>query len=956
MTYHLRHIITVFCACLLFAQAATAQFLDTLLPAGDPQESKAPKHSYSTEHPLVYEGAQDLWPYSFVNEHGQPCGYNIDLIKLLLDELGIPYTITMKPRLVAFKDLKEGRSNLLIDLTAGFHDTYGYYGKNTVTLFTQSLLSPKKKPTNIHNFRDLANHKVYVNDSSLCHHLMMGYGWGDNAIPTRNISETIQQISLKEEGELVWNTLSLKWLLRKYHIDNLQITPVDMPHGEYKFISNDKHLIHLLDSVLTEMNATDKLLPLQTKWFYPERQETKLPMWLWYAGGIFILLVLIFTIYAVNYHIHGKRITQENNRRNRRLALVLETSQVHIWTYDVATKLFTWRNEYGQPAYTYRAEEFSERYSPKDFELLYSRIQQLAEQSPDDNGEDKEIVLNIKARDTENDRGEMRDVVIHLSVLNRDKQGNPTVIIGTKRDVTERNEKKRQAEERTTRYWAIFNTPLVGILVFDKDGIITDLNDRACEMFECNREAILQERVTFSDLLDTEPGLTLPEADNYYATQVVTPARIPAEQRRTKSVKRKEKLFNEFRLITVYDEDNVPTRLFAICHDVTYLESSIEHERQTIQKEHEVESILKRYVKVINHLLAHSDLRMVRYSPSEHTVTINDRLDHVQHALTQTRCMTLIDSSMQIKAMRLLSEMDARTNKTFSTDIRTKLRARGSQYILHLEFHLEPVFDEKGSITEYFGICRDISELKSIEQDFNVVKAKTQEIEDTKTGFMRNMMEEIRTPLDNMIQQVSALGTHQSAESENEAYDSILNTAGRLTHIINGILTLSRIEAHMVEIKKQPTDFTQVLETYCTNGWKRFQHKGVNYSVESNYEQLVVDIDAEQLGNVIERLAANAAQYTHEGSVLARYDYIGRRLLISIDDTGTGISKEVMARLRTQMAGNTNNSSGLGLTICNELVKQMGGTIEIDSVEGVGTTVWISLYCQASIIKRKKIH
>ena len=63
-----------------------------------------------------------------------------------------------------------------------------------------------------------------------------------------------------------------------------------------------------------------------------------------------------------------------------------------------------------------------------------------------------------------------------------------------------------------------------------------------------------------------------------------------------------------------------------------------------------------------------------------------------------------------------------------------------------------------------------------------------------------------------------------------------------------------------------------------------------------------------------------------------------------------------MARLRTQMAGNTNNSSGLGLTICNELVKQMGGTIEIDSVEGVGTTVWISLYCQASIIKRKKIH
>ena len=77
---------------------------------------------YTKERPLIYEGAQDLWPYSFLNVNGQPDGFYIYLMKLLLGKLRLPYEIRMKPRMMAFSDLKQGQSDLMIGLTAGFHE------------------------------------------------------------------------------------------------------------------------------------------------------------------------------------------------------------------------------------------------------------------------------------------------------------------------------------------------------------------------------------------------------------------------------------------------------------------------------------------------------------------------------------------------------------------------------------------------------------------------------------------------------------------------------------------------------------------------------------------------------------------------------------------------------------------------------------------------------------------
>jgi ABC-type amino acid transport substrate-binding protein len=226
-----------------------------------------PIKEYTEDHPLVYEDAWDLWPYVFLNENGEPVGYNVDLLKLIFKELNIPYRIKLKPTQDALDDLKAGRADLMCGMDAHFHNEYAQYGKSVIQMFTHSVVHRKNEPLMVKTIDDLATQSVIVHDGSFSHHLMIERGWGRNAIPYNDMQEAIQYAHNTEGSQIVWNTLSLKWLIYKFHYDDLELTPVNIPHGEYKFMSNDARLLEKVDSVFSWLNSTGRLQPLQNKWF-----------------------------------------------------------------------------------------------------------------------------------------------------------------------------------------------------------------------------------------------------------------------------------------------------------------------------------------------------------------------------------------------------------------------------------------------------------------------------------------------------------------------------------------------------------------------------------------------------------------------------------------------------------------------------------------------------------------
>ena len=522
------------CLCLPTSYAS-AQFEDTKL--------------YTKENPLVYEDAQDLWPFSYLNDEGQPEGFNIDLVEILLKELNIPYVIHLKSQQEALDDLKAGKADLTLGLAAGFHDAYGHYGRHTITLFTQSVVSPKKNSIEIETFRDLGKDglKVIVSDSSLCHHLMLDYGWSNNAVISRDMKKSIQQVSVDEKGQIVWNTISLKWLIKRYHLNNLEITPVNMPHGEYRFMSNDQHLLDRLDEAYTGLHIKDEIEPIENKWLYPEHQEKETPDWLWMLIGIASLLLVIAIVYFVSYQQRIRHITKTNKQLNRRLALINETTKVRIWTYDVNNQEFAWRNEDGRVAYTYTMEEFAQRYSEEDFKHLKDALDRLISQHKDAKGhEEEEVTLELKAKDLEDGDHELRNFVVVVSVLRRDKNGKPSVIIGTKKDVTEARRLKRLEDERTLRYWSIFYSQDAAIILFDRLGVIQDISPKACELCRCDGDKLIKQHIHINDFFKCK-FTEMSKTNGFHAIQVINDVRI------------------EYQLKTFYNDSDQLLGIFAFC-------------------------------------------------------------------------------------------------------------------------------------------------------------------------------------------------------------------------------------------------------------------------------------------------------------------------------------------------------------------------------------------------------
>lgn len=899
--------------------------------------------SYSKEHPLVFEAGGLLWPYSFLNEHGQPDGFSIDLIRLMLNELNIPFEIRMRSRQEAMADMKSGKADLMMGLGAGFADDQVKFSRSAVILFTQSVVAPKSHPTDIRMFRDLSDHQVRVYRNSLCHHLMEDYGWGENAIVCDDINEAILELSRTEEGCIVWNTISLEWLLRKFQIDNLVITPVDMPHGEYKFMSNNETLLEKLDSIYVRLSTDDKLRDIQNKWFYPERNLAETPAWVKYAVAGLLLLAMLMTYFFINYRVQLRRRNEQLKQRNRQLSLILETSGVRMWTYDVASHLFTKYNDSGMVSSTYTVEELSRREGPSNFQNLMAALNEVASQQQE--------MMKLEEKRSDAD-GVGHNYQTTLSVLRRGAKGKPAVILISERDVTEECRRRRADERQRLRYLSVFDMPMRDILFFNAEGILVDLNSRGCETFCCDYDEVVAERLSIYDLFGT-PDLNLQEADGLCTSFFLDLDRIPQEQRRVKCFHRTGRIYYEIVLKTVSDGSGQLLGVFAVGRDITDAVEEARTQRESMVRTEAVTQELTDYIRNINYVLRAGGVRMASYSPDSHVMTIYSGIDEVQLALTQARCMTLVDDKSRKKAMRMLTNMDNRTSNNIDVDVSTVVRvANGHQ--LHLQFNFVPTTDSNDRVTGYFGLCRDVTELKTTELQLASETMKAQEVESAKNSFLHNMSYEIRTPLSAVVGFAEQFETEHEPADEKVFVKEILKNSDHLLKLINGILFLSRLDARMIEIDKTPSDFALVFDAYCSKGWDRYRRNEVNYIIENPYESLVADVDAMNLGRVIEQLTANAAQHTRTGTVRARYDYIGRMLRIVIDDTGSGIPAEDLTRIFDRFVKGRQEGSGLGLPISKELVEQMGGTLEISSDVGQGTTIWITIPCRASVIVRKK--
>ncbi|MFH5187235.1 sensor histidine kinase [Paenibacillus sp. TAB 01] len=225
-----------------------------------------------------------------------------------------------------------------------------------------------------------------------------------------------------------------------------------------------------------------------------------------------------------------------------------------------------------------------------------------------------------------------------------------------------------------------------------------------------------------------------------------------------------------------------------------------------------------------------------------------------------------------------------------------------------------------------------------------------------KSEFLANMSHELRTPLNSIIALSRLLSDKEDPVSSEEAaeYGDIIHDSGReLLRLIDDVLDLSRVEAGKMEITIEAVILCEMMHILNQHFRHLAEQKGLKFIIETAADiPDIVYSDAVRLQQVLRNLLSNAFKFTLEGKVVLRIETVtleergkaGEWIAFRVQDTGIGISEAMQAPIFEafrQADGSISRrfgGSGLGLSIGRALAQLLGGFLELESREGVGST------------------
>jgi len=275
-------------------------------------------------------------------------------------------------------------------------------------------------------------------------------------------------------------------------------------------------------------------------------------------------------------------------------------------------------------------------------------------------------------------------------------------------------------------------------------------------------------------------------------------------------------------------------------------------------------------------------------------------------------------------------------------------RADGSYTHVHDRGYI--IHDEMGKPVRMIGAMMDITERKRAEEMLRQAKEGAEAANRAKSEFLANMSHEIRTPMNGVLGMTDLLmGTPLDPE-QREYAGMVKTSAESLLTIINDILDFSKIEAGKLEMESIEFKLRASIEPTLKTLAPRAHQKGLelNCVIEQDVPENLTG-DPGRLRQVLINLLGNSLKFTQRGEVNLRVqresvEMESIRLHFRLEDTGIGIPAEKQAHIFdafTQVDGSTARrfgGTGLGLTICRQLVEMMGGRIWVESAPGKGTT------------------
>ena len=670
-----------------------------------------------------------------------------------------------------------------------------------------------------------------------------------------------------------------------------------------------------------------------------------------YLVAAFLISVFVMIFFNRVIYYRERDVTKQGKQLIAQLSLVMTSNKTEAWTYDAKHDLYKMVAEQGTSETTYTPFEFSQFYDRNDFAELLKVMARVRERTV------LSETINVRSTPIKSESGEdyQHTYEITITVLRKGKSGFPLQLLGTQRDITDEQQRAEDAKRTAMRYQTLFDSSLVDMVYFDGEGTMLDINDKACESyFVKDRKALIAKKPKYTDWpsmrdIDLTSDTPTPSSSIIDLKNVDNPVGSLASHDWGG-----DKIYFERTTTLLRDKDGKLNGIMMAGRNITDMVNSFHQQKKTsLLIESRIKDI-QQYIQNINYSLKVSDVRMVNYHPDTHNLDISSDLNTTEYSLPQLRAFIMVHPDDYAKVERLFCRMDRLHPGAFSETVRTIMRDNQGRHV-YLNFNMMPITNSEGQITHYFGMCRNETEMTYTELRLQEETEKAQEEERLKNTFLLNMSHELRTPLNAVIGFAELFNSEHSEEDEHIFAEEIKKNTGVLLALINDILFLSRLDARMIEYNYQECDFALLFEGWCYMGWSNLR-PNVKAVVDNPYNRLLVNIDQQNLGMVIQKLCTHSGATTKEGTVRAKYEYRHGELTITIDDTSKGMSAQELENAFNRFTNEENSDTegtGLDLPIVKELIEQMGGSIEVQSEQDKGTTFFVTMPCEMGVLEKK---